>query len=96
MNGELGQLRVRDVGLVRGSPVIRGRTSVIRGSTAGVAVRRFPGAGKVDPFDTAVTKLESLRPACPVAMVEDAWTKLNSFLIDITPPINILPATMVP
>lgn len=89
MNGELAPLNIRQVGLRRGPAVAGPRVTV-----AGRA-RRLEGEEKRDVLDTVIAKAEDIRlstiGACPVAVVEDMWGKLNTFVIDVTPPIPLLP-----
>jgi len=95
MNGELGPLHVRSVGIVdrRTVPPV---TRVAPRVTAVGRPVRLEGEEKRDVLDTVIAKAENIRlstiGAFPVAVVEDMWTKLNNFAIDVTPSIPLLPA----
>jgi len=108
MYDELGPLTVRQVGItnrytvppvtvMRRAPVTR--APVTRAPVTRVAATKAPrleGDEKRDILDTVIAKAEDLRVstigACPVTTVEDAWNKLTDFVIDLTPPIPLLPA----
>jgi len=96
MNGELGPLTVRQVGITdrRTVPPVARAAAANR---AAVTRRALEGEEKKDIFDTVIAKAEEIRAstigACPVTQLEDAWVKLNQFAIDVTPSIPILPTT---
>ena len=103
MYDELGPLTVRQVGITNRYTVppvtVMRRAPVTRAPATRVAATKAPrleGDEKRDILDTVIAKAEDLRVstigACPVTTVEDAWNKLTDFVIDLTPPIPLLPA----
>lgn len=88
MEEELGPLNIRSVGLVRrGAP---GTFFEYEAMEAAAQARRLEEE-KRDPLDTFIGKMEEFRPKCPVEVVEDSWTKLTKWFVDLTPEIPILP-----
>ena len=103
MYDELGPLTVRQVGITNRYTVppvtVMRKAPVTRAPATRVAATKAPrleGDEKRDILDTVIAKAEDLRVstigACPVTTVEDAWNKLTDFVIDVTPPIPLLPA----
>ena len=103
MYDELGPLTVRQVGITNRYTVppvtVMRKAPVTRAPATRVAATKAPrleGDEKRDILDTVIAKAEDLRVstigACPVTTVEDAWNKLTDFVIDLTPPIPLLPA----
>jgi len=103
MYDELGPLTVRQVGITNRYTVppvtVMRKAPVTRAPATRVAAPKAPrleGDEKRDILDTVIAKAEDLRVstigACPVTTVEDAWNKLTDFVIDLTPPIPLLPA----
>lgn len=40
-----------------------------------------------DLLDNFITKMEEIRPKCPIEQLETTWAKLANFVIDLTPPL---------
>lgn len=73
------ELRVREVGLRPIVPVVA------------QPVKETPPVKKLeerkDLLDNFITKMEEIRPTCPIEQIETAWKKLANFVIDLTPPL---------
>ena len=44
-----------------------------------------------DPLDTFIRFMEGHRPVCPIDSVESTWNSLTENVIEVTPPLKILP-----
>lgn len=92
---QVAPIRSRQVGIVNTHtvPPTPSKTKV-----KATVARRYNGE-KRDILDTVIGKAEELRistiGACPVVPVENAWDKLTSFVVDVTPVIPLLPAEVV-